>query len=133
MLSGNRPALKYALTEVMLNGASGQSDRPRIGVRLHAEATGNGLQGLQIEVRGQRQRFHARSRAKGRDAVLHHTHCRVGLGLTVARKIVEIHGGRLEIVPPKSGQAGIVRISLRPDATCAAGLSATHAMKSRRR
>jgi len=34
----------------------------------------------------------------------------LGLGLTVARKIFELHGGRLEIVSPKSGQAGIVRI-----------------------
>ena len=36
----------------------------------------------------------------------------LGLGLTVTRKIVETHHGKLEIVSPKSGHAGVVRISL---------------------
>ena len=42
----------------------------------------------------------------------------LGLGLTVSRKIIETHHGRLEIVPPQSGQSGIVRVSLplEPDA-----------------
>jgi nitrogen fixation/metabolism regulation signal transduction histidine kinase len=36
----------------------------------------------------------------------------LGLGLTVSRKIVETHHGKLEILAPKSGHAGVVRISL---------------------
>ncbi len=36
----------------------------------------------------------------------------LGLGLTVSRKIIETHHGKLEIVPPQSGQSGIVRVSL---------------------
>jgi nitrogen fixation/metabolism regulation signal transduction histidine kinase len=36
----------------------------------------------------------------------------LGLGLTVTRKIIETHHGKLEIVPPKSGHSGIVRISI---------------------
>jgi nitrogen-specific signal transduction histidine kinase len=39
----------------------------------------------------------------------------LGLGLTVSRKIIETHHGKLEILPPKSGQSGIVRISLPVD------------------
>ena len=40
----------------------------------------------------------------------------LGLGLTVSRKIVETHHGKLEIVPAKTGHAGVVRISLPIDA-----------------
>ena len=36
----------------------------------------------------------------------------LGLGLTVSQKIIETHRGRLEIVPPQTGQHGIVRVSL---------------------
>jgi len=39
----------------------------------------------------------------------------LGLGLTVSRKIIEIHRGKLEIIAPKSGQGGAVRISLPLD------------------
>ena len=31
---------------------------------------------------------------------------------TVSRKIIETHRGKLEIITPKTGQAGVVRISL---------------------
>jgi C4-dicarboxylate-specific signal transduction histidine kinase len=41
----------------------------------------------------------------------------LGLGLTVSRKIIETHHGRLEIVSPKTGEAGVVRIRLPLDAT----------------
>jgi nitrogen-specific signal transduction histidine kinase len=36
----------------------------------------------------------------------------LGLGLTVSQKIIETHHGRLEIIPPQTGQHGIVRVSL---------------------
>jgi nitrogen-specific signal transduction histidine kinase len=35
--------------------------------------------------------------------------------MTVSRKIIETHHGKLEVISPKSGQAGVVRISLPLD------------------
>ena len=119
VLSGNRPALKYALTEVILNGLQANASDPRIGVRLHEEATSNGLRGLQIEVEDNGSGFTPEAAQKAATPFFTTRIVGLGLGLTVARKIVELHGGRLEIVPPKAGQAGIVRISLRPEATIA--------------
>ena len=39
----------------------------------------------------------------------------LGLGLTVSRKIIETHHGKLEIVPPQAGQPGVIRVSLPAD------------------
>jgi signal transduction histidine kinase len=119
VLSGNRPALKYALTEVILNGLQANSADPKIGVRLHAESSGNGLQGLQIEVEDNGAGFSPEAAQKAATPFFTTRNVGLGLGLAVARKIVELHGGRLEIVPPKSGHAGIVRISLVREAAIA--------------
>ncbi|HVM46907.1 MAG TPA: ATP-binding protein [Candidatus Acidoferrum sp.] len=117
VLSGNRPALKYALTEVILNGLQANAAEPRIGVRLHAEQSGNGLQDLRIEVEDNGAGFTPEAAQKAATPFFTTRVVGLGLGLTVARRIVELHGGRLEIVPPKSGHAGVVRISLLRDAT----------------
>jgi signal transduction histidine kinase len=117
VLSGSRPALKYALTEVILNGLQANSADPKIGVRLHAESSGNGLQGLQIEVEDNGAGFTPEAAQKAATPFFTTRNVGLGLGLTVARKIIELHGGSLEIVPPKTGQTGIVRISLRRDPT----------------
>ena len=36
----------------------------------------------------------------------------LGLGLMVSHKILERHHGKLEVVAPKAGRAGIVRLTL---------------------
>jgi signal transduction histidine kinase len=119
VLSGNPSALKYALTEVILNGLQANATDPKIGVHLHAESGSNGRQGLQIEVEDNGAGFTPEATQKATIPFFTTRIVGLGLGLTVARKIIEQHGGKLEIVPPKSGQAGIVRISLLQDPTVA--------------
>jgi signal transduction histidine kinase len=41
----------------------------------------------------------------------------LGLGLTVCRKIIETHHGKLAVLSAQSGQHGIVRITLPSDPT----------------
>src|SRR5262249_53887994 len=108
---------KYALTEVILNGLQANSADPRIGVHLHSESTGNGLQGLHIDVEDNGGGFTPEAAQKAATPFFTTRGVGLGLGLTLARKIVELHGGRLDILPPKSGQTGIVRISLLRDPT----------------
>ena len=111
VVTGDRAALKYALTEVLLNALQANPTDPKIGVRLHSEAAGEGS-GLRIEVQDNGAGFTPEAMQRASAPFYTTRNVGLGLGLAVTRKIVETHRGKLEIIPPKSGQAGIVRISL---------------------
>ncbi len=115
VVTGDRAALKHALTEVILNALQANPANPKIGVRLHEDANSNGSHGLQIEVQDNGAGFTPEAAQKAPSPFFTTRNVGLGLGLTVSRKIIETHHGKLEIVPPKSGQAGIVRISLPID------------------
>jgi signal transduction histidine kinase/CheY-like chemotaxis protein len=117
VLSGDRAALKHALGEVMLNALQANPADPAIDVRLHAEPGSNGLAGLQIEVQDNGAGFTPEAVKKAFVPFFTTRTVGLGLGLTVSHKIIETHHGRVEIVPPKSGQGGVVRISLPLDSS----------------
>lgn len=116
VLTGDRAALKHALAEVMLNALQANPADPRIGVRLLPESGSNGRDELQIEVQDNGAGFTPETAEKAPAPFFTTRNVGLGLGLTVSRKIIETHHGKLEIVTPKSGQAGVVRISLPLDA-----------------
>ena len=115
VVTGDRAALKHAFAEVMLNALQANPADPKIGVRLHAESSGNGLQGLQIEVQDNGTGFTPEAAQKAPAPFFTTRNVGLGLGLTVSSKIIETHHGKLEIISPKPGQAGVVRISLPMD------------------
>jgi len=112
VVAGNKSALTHALAEVMLNGLQANPADPKINVRLQAESAGNGVKRLQIEVEDNGPGFTAEATQKACEPFFTTRNVGLGLGLTVAERIIEAHRGKLEIVAPKSGQRGIVRISL---------------------
>jgi signal transduction histidine kinase len=114
VVTGNRAALKHALSEVMLNALQANPTEPKIGVRLHADLD-NGKHGLHIEVQDNGSGFSAEAVQKAAVPFFTTRNVGLGLGLTVTRKIVENHHGKLEILSPKTGHAGVVRISLPLD------------------
>ncbi|HZR21786.1 MAG TPA: ATP-binding protein [Verrucomicrobiae bacterium] len=116
IVNGDRAALKYALTEVMLNALQANPADPKIGVRLHTDSNGSGLKALEIEVQDNGSGFSAEAIQHAPAPFFTTRNVGLGLGLTVTRKIVETHHGKLEIVPAKTGAAGMVRISLPLDA-----------------
>jgi signal transduction histidine kinase/DNA-binding NarL/FixJ family response regulator len=117
VMTGDRAALKHALAEVMLNALQANPTDPKIGVRTRAEAGGNGTPGLQIEVQDNGTGFTPEAVQKASAAFFTTRNVGLGLGLTVSRKIIETHHGKLEIIAPKTGHAGLVRISLPLDST----------------
>jgi signal transduction histidine kinase len=112
VVTGDRKALKHALAEVMLNALQANPSDPKIGVRLNPESVANGGRGLQIEVQDNGAGFTLEAAQKATTPFFTTRNVGVGLGLTVTKKIVETHHGKLEIPAPKQGQTGLVRISL---------------------
>jgi signal transduction histidine kinase len=112
LLKGHRAALKHALSEVFLNGLQANPGEPRIAIRLGQEGNGKGASQIQIEILDNGGGFTPDSAQKATDPFFTTRVVGVGLGLTVSRKIIESHLGKLQILASKPGQPGVVRISL---------------------
>ena len=119
-VTGDRSALKHALTEILLNALQANPTEPKISVRLATDINGKGSHHLHIEVQDNGVGFTTETAQKAPAPFFTTRNVGLGLGLTVSRKIVETHRGKLEIVPPKTGQSGIIRISLPVDTTAPA-------------
>jgi signal transduction histidine kinase/DNA-binding NarL/FixJ family response regulator len=111
-ITGERTALKHALTEVMVNALQANPADPKILVRWRGEGSRNGLQEMQIEVQDNGAGFTPEAAQKASAPFFTTRNVGLGLGLAVSRRIIENHRGRLEILAPKAGPAGLVRISL---------------------
>jgi len=111
-ITGDRAALKHALAEIMLNALQANPKTPTIGVRLQTGTNSEGGQNVQIEVQDNGSGFTAEAAGKVPSPFFTTRNVGLGLGLTVSQKIIETHHGLLEIIPPQTGQHGIVRVSL---------------------
>ncbi|HEX4646504.1 MAG TPA: ATP-binding protein [Verrucomicrobiae bacterium] len=112
IVNGDRAALKHALSEVMLNALQANPSDPKIGVRVHSDANGNGPKDVQIEIQDNGAGFSSEAGQKAPAPFFTTRNVGLGLGLTVSRKIIESHQGKLEIINPKAGHSGVVRITL---------------------
>jgi two-component system sensor histidine kinase DctS len=125
---------------VLLNALQSNPADPQIGVRLLAvtESKPNSRgeteeAGLKIEIQDNGSGFSPEIAQRVPSPFFTTRNVGLGLGLTVTRKIIETHHGKLEIVPTKSGHAGLVRITLpmaAAPATAAPTRSATAAKQA---
>ena len=121
IVTGDRPALKHALAEIMLNALQANPKAPAIHVRLTTETTGS-EQDLFIEVSDNGAGFTAEAAEKVPSPFFTTRTVGLGLGLTVSRKIIETHHGRLEIVKAREGNTGFVRVILPIESAMAAAI-----------
>lgn len=107
-ITGDRAALKHALSEIMLNALQANPQNPKIGVTLVTVGS-NGDRSITIEVHDNGSGFTAETAQKIPAPFFTTRQVGLGLGLIVSQKIIETHHGKLEIVPSESG---VVRVSL---------------------
>jgi len=108
IVTGDRAALKHALSEIMLNALQANTKQPLVGVKLQA-AGHNGDRAVTIEVQDNGTGFSLEAAKKIPSPFYTTRNVGLGLGLAVSRKIIETHNGTLEIVPANTG---VVRVSL---------------------
>ena len=114
VISGDRAALKHAFVEVFLNALQANSSDARINVRLKADQGFNarGRRMTQVEVEDNGAGFTPDALARVPAPFFTTRTVGLGLGLTVARKIVETHQGKLEISTAPEHPHGVVRLLL---------------------
>jgi signal transduction histidine kinase/CheY-like chemotaxis protein len=115
VVTGDRAALKHAFAEIMLNALQANPKSPLVDVRLQTQDN-NGHQDVQIEVQDNGTGFTPEAAQKVPSPFFTTRNVGLGLGLSVSRKIIETHHGKLEIVPSQTGHAGVVRVSLPMEA-----------------
>jgi signal transduction histidine kinase len=115
IISGDRAALKHAMSEIMLNALQANPKGAQVDVKLQTTGT-NGDSAVTIEVSDTGTGFSSEAAKKIPSPFYTTRNVGLGLGLSVTQKIIENHHGKLEIVPSPSG---IVRVSLPMDHTVA--------------
>ncbi|HEY4300515.1 MAG TPA: ATP-binding protein [Candidatus Didemnitutus sp.] len=99
MLRCNPASLAHAFQEIFLNGLQSSGEHRHITVALNATPTADGRAELLIHVRDSGRGFSAESIPRATEPFYTTRNTGVGLGLTIARRVIEAHQGRLEVHP----------------------------------
>ena len=99
LLRCNRPGLTHAFQEIFLNGLQSSTDTPHLSVSLTAEPTADGRAELVLRVRDSGRGFAPEAAGRATEPFFTTRNTGVGLGLTIASRVIEAHQGRLEVRP----------------------------------
>lgn len=111
-IAGDHKALRHAFSEVILNALQANPSEPNVAVKIKEDPSENGHQHLNVEVRDSGGGFSVETAEKAQEPFFSTRNVGLGIGLTVTRKIIEDHNGKVEIAPSEKGEHGMVRISL---------------------
>lgn len=105
----HRPSLFHALKEVFLNALQSGGATPSVTAQITAGESPRGVHWLNVAVRDSGLGFNGETVGRALEPFYTKRNTGVGLGLTVARKIITDHGGRLELrVREKPGDPDVV-------------------------
>jgi signal transduction histidine kinase len=112
ILAGDRAALKHAFAEIILNAFQANPADAKVGIQTQTDISGAAPHWLHLEIRDNGGGFTPDSAKKALDPFFTTRNVGLGLGLTVANRIIETHHGKLVVLPPHNGDHGLVRVSL---------------------
>jgi signal transduction histidine kinase len=108
----DRAGLQHAFAEIILNALQANTQSCQVRVRSRSETDAAGARWARIEVQDSGAGFSAEAADKAARPFFTTRNVGLGLGLTVTNKIIQTHRGKMEIPPPRSGESGLVRVSL---------------------
>jgi signal transduction histidine kinase/DNA-binding response OmpR family regulator len=120
IVTGDRTSLKHAFAEIMINALQANLKEPKVHARLQVMDDKINPAKLQVEIQDNGEGFTPEAAQRGAVPFFTTRNVGLGLGLTVSRKIIESHHGRLEILPHQAGAHGIVRVLLPMEAAVTA-------------
>jgi signal transduction histidine kinase/DNA-binding NarL/FixJ family response regulator len=112
VVSGDQTALRHAVSEVMLNALQASPATAKVEVKVQTDSEGNGHNWVHIDIADSGSGFTPEAAQKAPAPFFTTRTVGLGLGLTVSRKIIETHQGRISFASNKPGQPAVVRISL---------------------
>lgn len=109
---GDHDALKHALAEVFINALQANPAEAKVAIRTYEHTEEDGTRTLKIEIMDTGEGFLSETAGQATEAFFTTRSVGLGLGLTVTRKVIENHQGKLEIIPSEGNRGGFVVISL---------------------
>ncbi len=109
-ISCDQKALRHAFAEIILNALQANPDDPNVEVNFTEGSQGS--PGIQVEIRDSGAGFTLDSALRAPEPFYSTRPVGLGLGLTVSRKIIESHHGKIEIPGDDPTHHGLVRILL---------------------
>lgn len=106
----DQKALRHAFSEIMLNALQASPENPVVSVSLEEAKAGERV--LLVEVHDHGRGFTSETAQRAPEPFFSTRNVGLGIGLTVSRRIIESHNGRMDIAPSVEGQHGVVRVSL---------------------
>ena len=110
-ISGDHKALRHAFSEIILNALQANPDDPNVAVSIETGKAGD-ARSLKVEVRDTGAGFTRETAQRAQEPFFSTRNIGLGIGLTVSRKIIESHHGRIDIPHSQTGEPGVVQISL---------------------
>jgi nitrogen-specific signal transduction histidine kinase len=111
-VAGDHGALREALAEILLNAYQSKAHQPEIAVKARLDRGAGGAGWVHIEVHDNGGGFAPETVARLAEPFFTTRNTGVGLGISVCRRVVESHHGKVEILADSARPGGLVRISL---------------------